>query len=188
MKPQSAFLKYLLVLTFVLLALPLSADEAPAPLGAVKPPPVSVKIDAKATETHIQISREALKQLLNLKENHGDGSVGFISSPDRTLGAGLAMSLALVLGGLYLARKRGGRAVLSPMAMLAIIGVLCAGSVALADKAPTVPPVSPAVPADRSVANPANSSIVVSDRDAAEFTINPMILRLVKRRLTPKGN
>ena len=176
---HSAFLTCVLALTF---ACPLSADDAP-PEPAKAPPHVSVKIDVKATETHIQISRAALKQLLAMKENHGDGSVGFLANPDRTLGAGLAMSLALVLAGLYLARKRDGRAALSPLAMVAIVGVLCAGSVALADQA-----VPGEKPVDRSVSKPANSSLVVIEKDAAVFTINPMVLLLVKKRLAPKGN
>ena len=180
MNRHSAFLKHVVVLTFVLLTplCPVSADEAPP--GYVKAtPPVSVKIDAKATETRIQISRDALNQLLGVKEKRDDGSVGFMADPNRTLGAGLAMSLALVLGGLYLARKRVGRAVLSPMVILALVGVLCASSVALADKAPSTPIAVP---------NRAHSTLVATDGAAAELTVNPMVLRLLKKRAAASGN
>jgi hypothetical protein len=183
MKIHSHLNRLVLVLAFVALA-PLFSVRADGggPRQPQPPPPpgagVTIKVDPKATETHIKITRKELALLQGgLPDISPKKDTGFITTPDHTIMAGLAITLALVLGGLYLARGKR-RAGLSALVVVAIIGVSCAGSVAFADRAPSVPP-SSAAPQLRFDTAPVNAVA----GDAAEFSISQAALRLLKKKI-----
>lgn len=108
------------------------ADEAlPGPPAKLVKSDVRIYIDEKADTAKLVISREVLDSL------NGDGTVGSVAVPGasrmQAMFAGLLLSASFVVGGIWLSRRKNGKAA------AAVIGICAAGSViALANAAPPV--------------------------------------------------
>ena len=175
MSTTSSLMRVMLALTLAIVAMqPGSADESPStpkekpvrvPNTAPTSAMIAVKMDPKATETHIQISPKALARLMDAHENAVKKDTGFLTTPDHTIVAGLAMTVALVLGGLYQFRK-GSRKMLRPALIIAVAGVAFASSFALADRAPSKP----------AHVSGQNATLTAVETDTVGFTVDSKVL------------
>jgi hypothetical protein len=93
---------------------------------------VAVKVDAKATESSIQLPRKVLNALQGLSAV--PAKKGAELSPAKTIAAGVALALGLAFGGLWLSRRKLRPGAAALLLGLAVAGV-STGSLVLADAA-----------------------------------------------------
>jgi hypothetical protein len=147
--------------------------------------PVVILTDDKVTETHVEIPKSLLASLrADAGEPDGDSRRAGLA-PLQMIVAGLALTVAISLGGLWLVRYRnrpGGRTL---VALLVVVTVLGAAGLVWANVAPPPPPPKPALP-DGILLSEKVTVDVVEKGDAVRLIVPRGDLAKVLEKAAPK--
>jgi hypothetical protein len=165
------------------------ADVAKPPKPDKTPPkatvPVVILTDDKVTETHLEVPKSLLASLrADAGEPDGDSRRAGLA-PLQLVVAGLALTVAISLGGLWLVRYRnrpGGRTL---VVLLAVVTVLGAAGLVWANIAPPPPPPKPVLP-DGILLSEKVSVDVVEKGDAVRLIVPRGDLAKVLDKAAPK--